>query len=122
VKAFEDKMKRAFDAADIMISRSGASSVSEIIATGKPAILVPFPFATDNHQFYNAKYLADRDAAEILEDRNMTIGSLFSKLENLVRNEERRKQLSESSSKLHVRDSAERMAKTVLELARQGEK
>ncbi len=117
VRAFENRMKLAFDAADIVVSRAGASSIAEISATGKPAVLVPFPFATDNHQFYNAKYLSDRHGAIMIEDKDMTIGSLFEKLELLIKDEKKQRELSENCMKLSVPDSADRMAQIVLEMA-----
>ena len=56
-------MAGAYAAADLVVSRSGATTVAELAVCGKRAVLVPFPFAADNHQEYNARTLADRGAA-----------------------------------------------------------
>jgi len=117
VRAFEGRMSSAFDAADVVVSRAGASTLAEISATGKPAILVPFPFATDDHQLHNARYMSERKAAMLIEDKDMTIGNLFEKLEVLIGDKRKQKELSENCMKLSVPDSADRMADIVLEMA-----
>ncbi len=117
VRAFEKRMKLAFDAADVVVCRAGASSVAEISATGKPAVLVPFPFATDNHQYHNAKYLCERNAAMMINDRDVTVESLFEKLEALINDESKRRELSENSVRLSMPDSADRMAGIILQMA-----
>jgi UDP-N-acetylglucosamine--N-acetylmuramyl-(pentapeptide) pyrophosphoryl-undecaprenol N-acetylglucosamine transferase len=117
IRTFEKRMKLAFDAADVIVCRAGASSVAEICATGKPAVLVPFPFATDNHQYHNAKYLSERNAALMIADREMTAESLFEKLEALMNDQGRRKELSENCARLAKPDSADRMASIVLKIA-----
>ena len=63
VEAFSDRMDLCLGAADVVISRAGASSLAEIAATRVPCALVPFPAATDNHQFHNARSLAETGAA-----------------------------------------------------------
>lgn len=61
-----------YSAADLVISRSGASTVAEIIAAGKPAVLVPYPFAAGNHQYYNALYLVKQRAGVLVEDERFS--------------------------------------------------
>src|SRR5207248_8503487 len=70
VQAFSEEMHLALAAATLAVSRSGASSLAELAATLVPAILIPYPSATDNHQFYNAKEFADTGAALLLEQKN----------------------------------------------------
>ena len=101
VKSFEARMKHAFDAADIVISRAGASSIAEITATGTPALLVPYPFATEGHQFFNAKYLFGLNTDQT---RRIT-------------DEKKRRDMSTAAGKLSIADSAETMAGIVLEMA-----
>ena len=72
VSAFLDDMPAAFGAADLVICRSGAGAVSELAAAGKPAVLVPFPFATDDHQLRNAEAMAHAGAAQLVLDREWT--------------------------------------------------
>jgi UDP-N-acetylglucosamine--N-acetylmuramyl-(pentapeptide) pyrophosphoryl-undecaprenol N-acetylglucosamine transferase len=77
------EMKEAFDAADVLVSRAGATILAEIAVCRKPAILIPFPFATDNHQEKNARVLENLGAARVLLDRDLDGGSLAKCLEDI---------------------------------------
>lgn len=74
---FIDDMPAAFRSADLIVCRSGAGAVSELAAAGKPSVLVPFPFATDQHQLRNAEALAAVGAAHLVLDRDMNGQKLF---------------------------------------------
>jgi UDP-N-acetylglucosamine--N-acetylmuramyl-(pentapeptide) pyrophosphoryl-undecaprenol N-acetylglucosamine transferase len=65
-------MAGAYAAADLVVSRSGATTVAELAVCGKRAILIPYPFAADNHQEYNARTLADRGGAEVIVQKDLT--------------------------------------------------
>ena len=82
---FIDDMAEAYSWADLMICRSGALTVSELAAAGVASILVPYPFAVDDHQTLNARYLADQGAAVILQQRDMSAAVLAQKIRNLDR-------------------------------------
>ena len=71
VTEFFDDIEEAFHWADLVIARAGALTISELSALGLPSILIPYPRATDNHQFYNAKFLVDKNAAEIILDKDL---------------------------------------------------
>ena len=75
--------------ADLIISRAGASSIAEIIKYEKPAILIPYPHAKDNHQFYNAKYLHDYNACYLIEENKLDITRFAQLLNNLQNNKEK---------------------------------
>lgn len=77
------EMKEAFDAADLLISRAGATILAEIGACHKPAILIPYPYATDNHQEKNARTLEELGAAKVLLDKDLNENSLVSLVEEL---------------------------------------
>lgn len=77
------EMKEAFDVADLIISRAGATILSEIAVCGKPAILVPFPHATDNHQEKNARVLEEAGAACLVADSELSGQRLAHEIENL---------------------------------------
>ena len=83
VVEFIDDMAEAYGWADLMICRSGALTVSELAAAGVASILVPYPFAVDDHQTLNARYLADQGAAIILQQRDMSAAVLAQKIRNL---------------------------------------
>ncbi len=78
-------MEELYNAVDLVVCRSGAMTITEIATVGKPAIFIPFPFATENHQEYNARVLADKKAAKIILDKNLTAERLNKEIENLIR-------------------------------------
>ena len=80
------EMREGFDVADILLSRSGATILAEIACCRKPAILVPFPFATDNHQERNARVLENQGAAKVILDRDLTVDVLGETLKTLIEN------------------------------------
>lgn len=77
VVPFIADMPAAFGRADLIVGRSGAGAVSELAAAGKPSILVPFPFAADDHQYFNAKALAEAGAARLVRDAEFDGARLF---------------------------------------------
>jgi UDP-N-acetylglucosamine--N-acetylmuramyl-(pentapeptide) pyrophosphoryl-undecaprenol N-acetylglucosamine transferase len=81
---FIQDMPGAFGRSDVVICRSGAGAVAELAAAGKPAILVPFPFATDNHQQKNAEALVRAGAARMMLDRDMNGARLFDQIAALA--------------------------------------
>jgi UDP-N-acetylglucosamine--N-acetylmuramyl-(pentapeptide) pyrophosphoryl-undecaprenol N-acetylglucosamine transferase len=85
VCAFIHDMPAAYSVADIVISRSGAGAVAEISASGRAALLVPFPYATDDHQRHNAEGLARVGGARILSDQELSGDRLFHIVTGLIR-------------------------------------
>jgi UDP-N-acetylglucosamine--N-acetylmuramyl-(pentapeptide) pyrophosphoryl-undecaprenol N-acetylglucosamine transferase len=84
VVPFVQDMPGAFARSDVVICRSGAGAVAEVAAAGKPAILVPFPFAADNHQQKNAEALVRAGAARMVLDRDMNGARLFDQVASLA--------------------------------------
>ncbi|MBL8232551.1 MAG: undecaprenyldiphospho-muramoylpentapeptide beta-N-acetylglucosaminyltransferase [Bryobacterales bacterium] len=84
VVPFLENMPKAFAQADIVICRSGAGAVSELAAAGKPSILVPFPFAADEHQLKNAESMAKAGAARLILDKECTGAELYHQLQQLA--------------------------------------
>jgi UDP-N-acetylglucosamine--N-acetylmuramyl-(pentapeptide) pyrophosphoryl-undecaprenol N-acetylglucosamine transferase len=80
VQSFFDDMAACYDRADLLICRSGATTVAEILCLGKPAILVPFPFAADDHQTENARALAEAGGAELLPEGQLSAPGLAEKI------------------------------------------
>lgn len=79
-------MASAYSAADFVICRSGASTVTELIAAKKPALLIPYPFATDDHQTKNARVISDAKAGLLFEEKKLTVDSMKFILDDIVRN------------------------------------
>jgi UDP-N-acetylglucosamine--N-acetylmuramyl-(pentapeptide) pyrophosphoryl-undecaprenol N-acetylglucosamine transferase len=73
ITPFIDDMAQAYAWADVVLCRAGAMTVSELMLAAKPSILIPLPHAIDNHQFYNAKILADNNAGILIEQKDLTL-------------------------------------------------
>jgi len=115
VHPFIDKMELAFAAADIIISRAGAGTISELCLVGKPVILVPSPNVAEDHQTKNALALVAKNAAVMIPD-NMVVKSLIEEARNLVMDEPRKKMLSENISGMAEHDADMRIAREVMKL------
>jgi UDP-N-acetylglucosamine--N-acetylmuramyl-(pentapeptide) pyrophosphoryl-undecaprenol N-acetylglucosamine transferase len=109
---FISRMDLAYAMADVVVSRAGAISISELCLSGKPAILVPSPNVTEDHQTKNAKALSDKNAAILLPD-NQAKARLVNTLISLVQDETRKATLSANISKMGYPDAAERIAQEV---------
>lgn len=84
VVPFIHDMPAAYAAADLVVSRSGAGAVSELAAAGRPALLVPFPYATDDHQRHNAEALARAGAARVVADAELSGARLFEEVRSFA--------------------------------------
>ena len=115
VHAFIDRMDLAFAAAEIIISRAGAGTISELCLVGKPVILVPSPNVAEDHQTRNAMALAGRDAAMLIPDDEAG-KTLVGKAIELASDRKRKKTLSENIAQMAERDSDLRIAREVLKL------
>lgn len=115
VKAVEyiDNMNICLAAADLLICRAGAMTVSEVKATGKPAIFLPSPNVTENHQYFNAMSLVENDAAMLIEEKDYSKEKLIAMVEELYENPDRCRELSQNASKLAILDTAKRIYDTV---------
>jgi len=120
VHGFFGEMDTALGAATVAVSRSGASSLAELAAVGVPSVLVPFPAATDNHQFFNAKAFQETGAAHLLEQKNSTPEKLAELVLELATNNTAREKMQSALAKWHAPQAAERIAETMLQLIAQG--
>lgn len=118
VHAFLDDMPRRFEAADLVLARSGASTVAELAASGKPSLLVPFPQAADDHQRRNAEVLANAGAATMLLERDLTPKRLEESVVAMLRDREGLERMSERARKLAHPDATFRIAEMVREIMR----
>lgn len=113
---FIDDMNFAYSACDLLIARSGATTIAEILNLGIPAILIPSPNVSENHQFYNAKSLADNNSAILLEDKDLNIG-LFDAVLELINNEKRLNELSDNAKKNSKPNAANVIAASAIKFA-----
>ena len=117
VSAFLDDMGRRFAEADLILARSGASTVAELAAAGKPSLLVPFPAAADDHQTRNAEVLAAADASILLPESQMTPEKLLREIVAALTHPERLVSMGEQARTLAHPDAAAKITAMVLALA-----
>ncbi len=120
VDAFCHDMAAAYAACDGVIARAGASTVSELLVVKKPALLVPYPLATDGHQTANANVLASRGAAEVREQKDLTVEKMASLLERFCQNPNAwKKSASVEGTEINPLESASRIALILAEVVSQ---
>jgi UDP-N-acetylglucosamine--N-acetylmuramyl-(pentapeptide) pyrophosphoryl-undecaprenol N-acetylglucosamine transferase len=100
VTPFIDDMARAYASAALVIGRAGATSLAEICAVGRPSLLIPFPFAADDHQWHNARALEARGAAVALREAGLDAELLGQRLAELLDQPERRTAMAEAARRL----------------------
>ena len=89
IEPYFDNMAVPISASDLIISRAGSISISEILSSKNPSILIPYPYAAANHQRINAKAIADKNAALYLEDDELKNGKLINVIDELINNKEK---------------------------------
>jgi UDP-N-acetylglucosamine--N-acetylmuramyl-(pentapeptide) pyrophosphoryl-undecaprenol N-acetylglucosamine transferase len=117
VQAFLEDMPRQFGESDLILARSGASTVAELAASGKPSLLVPFPQAADDHQRKNAEVLVEGGAAEMLVESEMSSAALLSTLTGLLGNPSKLSSMAERARTFAHPQAAARIAEMVAGLA-----
>lgn len=112
---FITRMENAFAAADVVVSRSGAMAIAELCVVQKPVILVPFPFAAEDHQTANARYLETKGAGKMIADADAKTALVPAVIE-LMAATDRQQQYKEQIGKLAVRDADKQVAHAILDL------
>ena len=118
VKEYIYNMAVVMRAADLVICRAGASTISELTALGVPALIVPSPYVTNNHQEKNARVLEEAGGAAVLLEKDATGQALFQTACAILHDGERRTGMEKAMASLGIRDATERIYQTVLELCR----
>jgi len=108
-----DDMEHYLPAADLVISRSGALTVSEIAVSGKPAILIPSPIVTGDHQLFNANVLGKRGGAVVIEEKNLTDAGLLLEIEELMSDKKRLEEMGQRSRDAATGDATEIIWETI---------
>ncbi|MFN8942166.1 MAG: undecaprenyldiphospho-muramoylpentapeptide beta-N-acetylglucosaminyltransferase [Acidobacteriota bacterium] len=116
VSAFLEDMPAAFAASDLVLCRAGAGAVSELAAAGRPAILVPFPFAADDHQTKNAQAFVAAGAALMFHDEQLTGPVLFEILRDFLAHPARLSAMADASRRLRKPGAAARAADILVEI------
>ncbi|MDW8319788.1 MAG: undecaprenyldiphospho-muramoylpentapeptide beta-N-acetylglucosaminyltransferase [Armatimonadota bacterium] len=110
---------QALSAADLVLSRAGASTLNEIALFGKPAVFVPYPYAYADHQWHNAQELARHGGAVVFRESELDAEKLLTSLLELLSDERRLQQMGETNRRWSREDAAERVVQQVLEVAAQ---
>ena len=110
VAPFHHRMEEAYSAADLVISRAGAASLSELSQFGLASILIPYPHATDDHQTCNAKVFVEAGAAELQHERQVTPEAFSALIANLLADHRRREQMSAAARAILPRHAADNVA------------
>ena len=105
-----DDMLSVLKKTDLIVTRAGASTIAEITAIGVPAIMIPSPHVTHNHQEKNANVLRDNGSAVVIKEKELTSDKLLSTIDSLIKDDKKLESMKESSKKLGVRDSATKIA------------
>ena len=117
VKPFIENMNSAYSACDLLISRAGATTIAEVTALGISAVLVPSPNVAENHQYYNAKSLADKDAAVLVKDENLK-DELADIVLNLIFNNEKLENLKINAGSLSKRNATSVIADNIIKYSK----
>lgn len=117
VVEFIEDMSGAYLWADLVICRSGAMSIFELAAAGKPAILVPYPHAVDNHQWFNAQFLVESGAAKIVDQKDLSVDYLVGEIDIWLNNPELLMSMAAKSKQCYEPNSAQIVADFCVEVA-----
>lgn len=110
---FCDDMPACYAASDLAVCRSGASSMTELAYVNLPSILVPYPFAADDHQTFNAQAFAEKNAAVVCQEKELDGGSLVAEISAIIEDPSRLEEMTRSAGNMAVRDAAERVCKAI---------
>ena len=115
-KEYIDNMYTCMCAADLIISRAGAMTITELTEIGRPSILIPYPAAAENHQYYNAMTLVNENAAILIEDKNLTKAKLVDEASRLYNDRARLELMEQNSSKMRKANAADMILKEIIDL------
>ena len=116
IRPYIDNMAEVMRAADLVICRAGASTVSEITALGVPAVIVPSPYVTNNHQEKNARILEQHGGAVVLLEADASGEALYRAASGILRDPQRQADMSRGMAELGIRDATKRLYDTVMSI------
>lgn len=119
IREYINDMHRCMAAADIVVCRAGASTLSELQAMGKASILIPSPNVAENHQYHNAMALVNKNAALILEEKEFTKEKMQSLFDSLASDDENRKSIEKAAKAMSTNDAKEKIADCIVSLVKQ---
>lgn len=115
-KDYIDNMYTCMCAADLIISRAGAMTITELTEIGRPSILIPYPAAAENHQYYNAMTLVNEHAAILIEDKDLTRARLVDEVSKLYNDRGRLELMRENAAKMRKTNAADVILSEIIDL------
>ncbi len=112
-----NNMAECYAACDLVIARSGASTLSELQALGKPSILIPSPNVAENHQYHNAMAMVNRGAAMLIEEKDLSSESLLNAVDKLLSDKDNLKEIGKNARNMAINNSTERIGEIVMYFA-----
>lgn len=112
------EMPKAMAAADVSVSRAGATSLAELTARGVPSVLIPYPFAAENHQEFNARELEKKGAAKVILNKELTSEKLIEALEDILSSESRLQKMTDASRSMGKPGAAMEIAEMAVNLTK----
>ena len=122
IREYIDNMPTCLAAADVVVCRAGAITISEIQAQGKPAVFIPSPNVAENHQYHNAMALVNKNAGELIEESELTGELLTEKIDKIVSNKEKLAEYSANAKKMAIIDANERIYKIIMDTYKKNSK
>lgn len=113
IREYIDDMDVCLSAADLIISRAGASSLSEIEAVGRASILIPSPNVAENHQYHNAMALVNKNAAKVIEEKELTCEKLLETIKEMTSDKQMLKEYGGNARKIAVMNSSEKICEVI---------
>lgn len=118
IRQYIDNMEVCLAACDLVVSRAGAITLSEIQAKGKPAVLIPSPYVAENHQYHNAMALVNKKAASLIEEKDLTEEKLIKAVDDMVSDESLLKEYSENAQAMAITDASERIYQIIKDIVK----
>ncbi|MGM0409945.1 MAG: UDP-N-acetylglucosamine--N-acetylmuramyl-(pentapeptide) pyrophosphoryl-undecaprenol N-acetylglucosamine transferase, partial [Bacillota bacterium] len=113
VISYLEHMEYAYAISDLVISRAGATGLAEITASALAAILIPYPYATGNHQYYNAKILENKGAAKVIKEKDLNEDLMLKEFKDIIYDKEKLKEMSLNSKKLAEKNATQKIIKEI---------
>lgn len=118
IKEYIYNMEEIMTAADLAVCRSGALTVTELGIVGLPAILIPFPYAAENHQYYNAKTIEDNKAGIIIEEKDLTCELLKEKINIIMQDKKKIDEMALNAKRVEMKGAIDKIMKEIYEITK----
>lgn len=122
VREYINNMDVCLAAADLVVCRCGAITLTEIQIMGKPSVLIPSPTVAENHQFHNAMALVNENAASVIEEKDLTEDRLTEEIDKILLNKDKLREYGENAHKMAITDANERIYNVIADILKENKK